>query len=160
LHWSTDRDPAFFRQDAMLNTVLTVGTFTSFFKDNKSLRSHETVEIKVFLHFLLVDGRIRIRISTKNYGSRSCARIYRPSFHENKPKTLVFTYWKTSVLAGFRENRVYNFGHWRPKNLVIIRTGSGTLIKTQILHHHNALDLLNRFPNGKTKLQYLHRELG
>jgi hypothetical protein len=42
----------------------------------------------------------------------SCARIYRPSFHENKPKTLVFTNRKTSVLAGFRENRVYNFGHW------------------------------------------------
>jgi hypothetical protein len=23
--------------------------------------------------------------------NQSCARIYRPSFHENKPKTLVFT---------------------------------------------------------------------
>ncbi len=31
--------------------LLTVGTFTSIFKDDKSLRSHKTVEIKVFLNF-------------------------------------------------------------------------------------------------------------
>ncbi len=42
------------------------GTFTSFFKDKKSKRSHKTVEIKVFLHFgLLVDGRIRIRTNQR-----------------------------------------------------------------------------------------------
>ncbi len=39
---------------------LLLGIFTSVFKDSKSLRSHKTVEIKVFLIYLLVDGRIRI----------------------------------------------------------------------------------------------------
>jgi hypothetical protein len=39
------------------------------------------------------------------------ARIYRPSFHENKPKTLVFSHTKRGFLACFRENWVYNFGH-------------------------------------------------
>jgi hypothetical protein len=38
------------------------GTFTSFSKGQKSKRSHKTVEIKVFLLFLLNDRRIRIRI--------------------------------------------------------------------------------------------------
>jgi hypothetical protein len=38
------------------------GTFTSFFKDKKSERSHKTVEIKVFLTVLLNDRRIRLRI--------------------------------------------------------------------------------------------------
>ncbi len=33
------------------------GTFTKFFKDKKSQRSHKTVEIKVFLLFLLDDGK-------------------------------------------------------------------------------------------------------
>jgi hypothetical protein len=36
----------------------TVGTFISVFKDNKSLRSHKTVEpVKVFLKILLPDAR-------------------------------------------------------------------------------------------------------
>jgi hypothetical protein len=39
-----------------------VGIFTSVFTDNKSLRSHKTAEIKDFLLFLIVDGRIRSRI--------------------------------------------------------------------------------------------------
>ncbi len=33
-------------------------------------------------------------------------------FHENKPKTLVFSHWKRAFWACFRENWVYNFGHW------------------------------------------------
>jgi hypothetical protein len=33
----------------LLITLLFKGTFTSFFKDKKSNRSHKTVEIKVFL---------------------------------------------------------------------------------------------------------------
>jgi hypothetical protein len=37
-------------------------SFTSFFKDKKSQRSYKTVEIKVFLLFLLDDGRIRSQI--------------------------------------------------------------------------------------------------
>ncbi len=48
--------------------LLSVGTFTSAFKDKKSLGSHETAEI--------IDGRIRIR--TNNYRSRSrCPKKYR-----------------------------------------------------------------------------------
>ncbi len=43
--------------------------YTSVFIDNKSLRRHKTVEIKIFLNFLCVDGRIRIH--TNNYGSGS-----------------------------------------------------------------------------------------
>jgi hypothetical protein len=39
------------------------------------------------------------------------ARIYRPSFSENKPKTLVFYDWKWAFWACFCENWVYNFGH-------------------------------------------------
>jgi hypothetical protein len=43
-------------------------------KIKKSERSHETVEIKVFLLFLLDDGRIRRRIRTCDY-NRSRMRI-------------------------------------------------------------------------------------
>jgi hypothetical protein len=52
-------------------------TKNNFFLD-KSSRSHKTVEIKVFLHFLLVDGRIRIRI---------CANIRDPDADPGSPKT-------------------------------------------------------------------------
>ena len=56
---------------------------------------------KKFLAFLLLlDSGFEIR-----------ARIYRPSFHENKPKTLVFSHTKRAFWACFRENCVYNFGH-------------------------------------------------
>ncbi len=41
-----------------------------------------------------------------------CARIYRLDFRENKPKTLVFNYWKRSFWACFRESWVYKFGQW------------------------------------------------
>jgi hypothetical protein len=69
-----DPDPAIFvidLQDAnkkqfflkLLCVLLFEGTFMSFFKDKKSTRSHKTVGIKVFLTFLLGDGRIRIRTS-------------------------------------------------------------------------------------------------
>jgi hypothetical protein len=37
-------------------------------------------------------------------------RIYRPSFHENKPKTLVFSHAKRAFWACFRKHWVYNFG--------------------------------------------------
>jgi hypothetical protein len=49
--------------------LITVGTFTSVFKDDKLLRSYKTVEIKGFQNFLLVDKRGRIR--TNNYESGS-----------------------------------------------------------------------------------------
>jgi hypothetical protein len=41
----------------------------------------------------------------------TCARIYRPSFHENEPETLVFSHTKREFWAYFRENWVYNFRH-------------------------------------------------
>jgi hypothetical protein len=43
--------------------------------------------------------------------SEASAPIYWPSFCENKPKTLVFVYWKRSFWACFCENWVYKFGH-------------------------------------------------
>jgi hypothetical protein len=42
--------------------LLFEGTFTSFFKDKKSKRSHKTVKSRFFLLNLLNDRRIRIRI--------------------------------------------------------------------------------------------------
>jgi|LakMenEpi03Aug12_release.lakeMendotaPanAssembly.Ray.scaffolds.fasta_scaffold698334_1 hypothetical protein len=57
-----------------LGILFLPGTYSRYIyiglKDNWSLRSHKTIEIKAFLLFfifLLVDGRIRIR--TNNYGS-------------------------------------------------------------------------------------------
>jgi hypothetical protein len=41
----------------------------------------------------------------------NCARIHRPSFCENKLKTLVFSHTKRAFWACLRENWVYNFGH-------------------------------------------------
>ncbi len=35
-----------------------------------------------------------------------------PRFRENKPKTLVCSHRKRAFWAWFRENWVYNFGHW------------------------------------------------
>jgi hypothetical protein len=69
-----DPDPAIFvidLQDANKNKfkkeffclLLFEGTFTSFFKDKKSKRSHKAVGIKVFLLYLLGDRRIRIHTS-------------------------------------------------------------------------------------------------
>ncbi len=44
---------------------------------------------------------------------KSCARIFRPSFRENKPKTFVFSHRKQAFWACFRKkNWVYKFGHW------------------------------------------------
>ncbi len=40
------------------------------------------------------------------------AKIYRPSFRENKPKTIVFSNRKRAFWARFHENWVYEFGHW------------------------------------------------
>ncbi len=69
-------DPAFFVsgfQDANKKSAFykvfftyylgTVGTFTTTFKDKKSLRSHKTLKIKVLLNFLLVNG-ISVQINT------------------------------------------------------------------------------------------------
>jgi hypothetical protein len=78
--WITDPDPALFvsgfkdvnKMSVFLRiTLLSVGTVISVFKDFKSWTSHKTVEIKSFLIYLLVDGRIRIRIRTIKNGSGS-----------------------------------------------------------------------------------------
>ncbi len=71
-----DPDPAIFvidLQDANKKLIRKVfllitfeGTFTSFFKDKNSKRSHKTVGIKVFLIFLLEDRRM-----IEGSGSRS-----------------------------------------------------------------------------------------
>ncbi len=42
---------------------------------------------------------------------KSSARIYRPSFRENKPKSLVFNHRKRAFWTCFRENFVYKFGY-------------------------------------------------
>ncbi len=49
-------------------------------------------------------------VSTKGSLKNAGARIYRPSFRENKPITLVFSHTKRAFWACFRENWVYNFG--------------------------------------------------
>ncbi len=43
---------------------------------------------------------------------RSVPEFIDPHFRENKPKTLVFSHWEWAFWACFRENWVYNFGHW------------------------------------------------
>ena len=69
-----DPDPAIFfieLQDANEKLILKKyfclllfeGTFTSFFKDKMSKRSHNAVGFKVFLQFLLGDRRIWIHTS-------------------------------------------------------------------------------------------------
>jgi hypothetical protein len=37
-------------------------------------------------------------------------------FRENKPETIVFSHRKQAFWACFRENCLYNFGHWRVLN--------------------------------------------
>ncbi len=75
--------------------------FTPVFKDNKLLRSQNTVETKVFFNFLLVDGRIRIRskIMTdsdpgpKTYGSYgSWILVYVQRFYAFYLQLLVFLF--------------------------------------------------------------------
>jgi hypothetical protein len=69
-----DPDPAVFiidLQDAnkkqnlkkFICTLLFEGTFTKFFKEKKSTRSHKTVGSRIVLLFLLYDRRIRIQTS-------------------------------------------------------------------------------------------------
>ncbi len=56
--------------------------------------------------------------NTQNYYR---AWIYRPSFSENKPKTLVFNDWKRAFMACFRENRIYKFRHRRLRRCVLAK---------------------------------------
>ncbi len=59
--------------------LFTAGTFASVFKDNKSLRSYKTVEIKVILNFLLFDEMIQIRILRKRKLMGGILRIRIPN---------------------------------------------------------------------------------
>jgi hypothetical protein len=74
LHWNLDH-VLFVRgyQDSNKKYafLFTYYLFTSVFKDNKSLRSEQNSLNQGFLNFLLVDGRIQIRIRTNIYGSGS-----------------------------------------------------------------------------------------
>jgi hypothetical protein len=59
------------------------------------------------------------------------ARIYRPSFRENKPKTLVFSHRKRAFWACFRENWVYIFGHRSVTVVCKFLDGLNTLVLAQ-----------------------------
>jgi hypothetical protein len=73
-----DPDPAIFNIDLqsrrqqktnlkkVFYLLLFEGTFTSFFKDKKSKRSHKTAGIKAFLLFMLDYRGIRIRKAQKH----------------------------------------------------------------------------------------------
>ncbi len=57
-----DANQKYFFLSMFFSLLLLEGTLTSFFNDKKSWRNHKT-EDKVFLKFLLDDGRIWIRTS-------------------------------------------------------------------------------------------------
>ncbi len=59
--------------------------------------------------------------------STTNARIYRPRFRENKPKTLVFNRWKRAFLGLFCKNLVYKFGH------------CSMVVQDTPFHHHQCL---------------------
>ncbi len=52
-----------------------------------------------------------VMVQPCRYFTARGARIYRPSFRENKPKLLVFSHTKRAFWTCFRENWVYNFDH-------------------------------------------------
>jgi hypothetical protein len=66
----------------------------------------------------------------KDAGIESSAQIYRPSFPENKPKTLVFSHTKRAFSACFRENWVYNFGHRTVATFALARSHHSYLISS------------------------------
>jgi hypothetical protein len=68
------------------------------------------------------------------------ARIYRPSFHENKPKTLAFSNRKRAFWACFRENWVYKFGH---RENILFNAGG--------VKHTESENNLKGVPGGFTK---------
>ncbi len=61
--------------------------------------------------FLQVFARFSEKFALFPHHHLYCARNYRPSFRENKPKTLVLYDWKWAFWACFHENWVYKFGH-------------------------------------------------
>ncbi len=85
--------------------------------------SQKTTKCLVFLdtRSIFLQNQQTMRSLHPPRGYKSCARIFRPSFRENKPKTLVFSHTKRAFWAGFREYWVYNFGHCssRPRGYVL-----------------------------------------
>jgi hypothetical protein len=53
--------------------------------------------------------------TTQHYVAEKSVPVpeFRPSFRKNKAKTLVFYDLKQDFSAGYRENWVYVFGHWK-----------------------------------------------
>ncbi len=91
VHWMTDPDPALFVRGFrdgnkkfvfFILDFFIVCTFTTVFKDSKSLRSHKTVEIKVFLFFcFLMEGTeswrpINLRIRIRKQGGGDLKRFF------------------------------------------------------------------------------------
>ncbi len=54
-----------------------------------------------------VDHRVLCGVDSRSH----VPWIYRPSYRENKPKSLVFNNWKRAFWTYFRENCVYKFGN-------------------------------------------------
>ncbi len=71
------------KNSKFFSLLLFEGTLTSFFKDKKSLISHKTVEIKVFLLFLLDGRRTRIRSSDKRIWIREAQKLNDPTDPEH-----------------------------------------------------------------------------
>ena len=102
-----------------------------------------------------INYNLNCRERWRHVDSQSCARNYRPSFRGNKPKTLVLYDWKRAFWAGFRENWVYKFGHWKdlPKyknstetvlyvTYLVLKLQLGEMIKwkhCKIMWHHRVL---------------------
>ncbi len=62
--------------------LLTVGTVTSVFKDNKLLKSHKTAEIKILLNFcLLKEGSESVQIITDPGGPKLIDPLYLDQEH-------------------------------------------------------------------------------
>ncbi len=113
-NWRTDPDPGLDpipfvsglprSQKIIFYLLLFEGTFASFLKDKKSQRSHKTVEMKVFLLFLLDDGRIRVHTNNDTSGSgRSKTYATYGSESRSASTTLVPPLWqeRTSIFFAF-----------------------------------------------------------
>ncbi len=74
--------------------MLIVGTYTTVLKDNKSLRSYKTFEIKVFITFLLVDVKVRTRTNNLRI------RIFEAQKLPNRIRKAAFLTYPLEVLIG------------------------------------------------------------
>ncbi len=111
VHCITDPDPypALFvrgfqdvNKNKFFSLLLTIGIFKSDFKEKKSLRSHKTIEIKVFLIYLVVDGRIRnwIRKTVKCWSGQTSDLPDRWSKYPDSGQVAFFLVWKHDNIEG------------------------------------------------------------